>query len=345
LITLDNNLMQLMNMKSFKIIYRISVLSFLLILSGCQEEEFEFGEVSAPIISSVTTNVASVGDPDYGSGDVAFDLQGEDIINYIIYAGDGRSESFKFDGDAKAVINYAPPGFNTYTYTIVAVGIAGATTSTTGEVTVFTDLDETTKGIFEILAGSITTNSSKAWRLDAGDEPGFYGVGPGGPNLPQNDGDLVYWWAPTSADFNEDCLLNDELTFNFDLDSFSISMSTDNMGDTWYHDDYTPGIPGGSNTAECFDTTPPAVSAAVVNAGSELLPELTTDKAIQLGDDGFMGLYIGTATRKYEILSIDCNLLALRIFYFDDEEDRLNSWYLRFRAVEDATDCGVVLPN
>ncbi len=334
-----------MNMKSFKTIYRISVLSFLMILCGCQEEEFEFGSVNAPTISSVTASVPNQGDADYGTGNVLFDLQGEDIITYIIYPGNGSSQSFKFDGDSKVTINYAAPGFNTYNYTIVAVGIGGTTTSTSGEVTVFTDLDETTKTIFALLSGSTTVDSSKTWKLDAGDEPGFYGVGPGGTNLPQNDGDLVYWWAPTSADFNEDCLFNDELTFSFDLNNFTLSMSTDNMGDTWYHDDYTPGIPGGSNTAECIDAAPPAVSVAITNANSELLPEFTTDKAIELGGDGFMGLYIGNATRKYEILAIDCNTVSLRIFFFDDEEARDNSWYLRFRAVEDATDCGVVLPN
>ncbi|MBQ4802563.1 hypothetical protein J8L88_06810 [Aquimarina sp. MMG015] len=332
-------------MKNFKYVFNISIVSLILIVCGCQEEEFEFGDISAPTISSVLAEAPSLGDPEYGTGNVFFDLQGEDIITYIIYTGDGRSESFKFDGNAKAMINYAAPGINTYTYTIIAVGIGGITSSTTGEVTVFTDLDDTTKSIFGLLAGSTTADSSKTWKLDAGDEPGFYGVGPGGVNVPQNDGDLVYWWAPTSADFNEDCLFNDELTFNFDLENFTLSMSTDNMGDTWYHDDYTPGIPGGSNTAECLEATPPSVSVSITNAGSELLPEFTTDRAIELGGDGFMGLYIGNATRTYEILSIDCNLVSLRIFFFDDEEDRFNAWYLRFRAVEDATDCGITLPN
>ncbi|MBW1297104.1 hypothetical protein [Aquimarina litoralis] len=332
-------------MKNFKYIYSIGVLSLLFTIWSCQEEEFEFGELSAPKINSVTANVASQGDPDYGTGNVFFDLQGEDIITYIVYTGDGRSETFRFDGNSQAMINYAAPGINTYTYTIIAVGIAGTTSSTTGEVTVFTDLDDTTKAIFGLLAGSTTADSSKVWKLDAGDEPGFYGVGPGGSNVPVNEGDLVFWWAPTSADFNEDCLFNDELTFHFNLENFTLSMSTDSMGDTWYHDDYTPGIPGGSDTAECIENMPPAISAAIVNANSELLPEFTTDKAIELGGDGFMGLYIGNAARRYEILSIDCNLVALRIFFFDDDENRENAWYLRFRAVEDATDCGITLPN
>lgn len=323
----------------------VTLLSLGVFFTGCTEEEFEFGDLNAPKIDAVNIDVPQEGDADYGSGDVTYNLNGEGIIKYIIYPGDGSSKTFNYDGNQGAVINYAAPGINTYGYTIVAIGVGGTTSTTTGDVEVFTDLDETTKAIFEILSGSIDGDSSKTWILDAGDEPGFYGVGPGGPNVPVNEGDLVYWWAPTDADFNEDCILNDQLTFNFNASSFTLSLSTDAMGDTWYHDDYTPGIPGGSDTAECIDNAPPAASAAIVSVTSDLLPEFTTSRAIELGGDGFMGLYIGTAPRTYEILSIDCNTVALRIFFFDDDEDRENAWYLRFRSLEDATGCGVEIPT
>lgn len=330
-------------MKTIKKLLKASMLLVAIALIGCAEEEFSFGAIESPVINSIETTQPATTDADFGSGEVTFKINASNALSYLFYPGDGSSRFLNLsDLDANNSFKhvYSTPGQNDYDYTLVVNGQAGVSSNLEGAVTVFTALDDNTQAVIDILSG----NGTKAWKWDNSNQAGWYGVGPGGVNLPASGGDLQYWWAPSGPEFGDnDCLFNDQLVFTLDAATQALTLQVENQGDTFYHDDYTAGIEGGSNTAECLDLVTEPTNVTVGNIDSELLEELTTGISLELGGDGFLSFYIANSPRKYEILDIDCNSFSTRIFFWDDEEDRFNAWYQRFTTVVEDTDCTAVV--
>ncbi|HSQ47416.1 MAG TPA: hypothetical protein VLM44_10930, partial [Lutibacter sp.] len=120
-------------MKNIK--YILTFLSLALIFSSCEEENQEFGDIITPTNVQITAVLAGAdannpfGD---GSGIVTFKVNADNAITYkFVYEG---TEIVAASGSK--TYTFGTTGTNKYNVTAIAVGTAGASSSTTMEVEV-----------------------------------------------------------------------------------------------------------------------------------------------------------------------------------------------------------------
>ena len=128
--------------------------------SACQEEDQEFGPVTAPSNLSVSFEVvgANADNPQGdGSGFVIFSATANDAITYRFNFGDNTDVEVSPSGEITH--RFTQTGVNSYTVAIIATGTGGAATSTTISLDVFSAFDDPEAKIF--LAGG--EGQSKTW--------------------------------------------------------------------------------------------------------------------------------------------------------------------------------------
>ncbi|WP_431244811.1 hypothetical protein ACQ9BO_11500 [Flavobacterium sp. P21] len=211
-----------------KIILKIVSLFAIVLMMGCQNDDFTFGSIDSPTNLKVTaeiigkTTATPNGD---GSGTVKFTAKADGAISYKYVYSDGTS-----DNAPNGVITkrFTKTGVNTYTVTVIASGKGGVSTTTTTDVTVRSDFSDAEAVQF------LTGGTSKKWYWSAS-EAGHLGVG-------QNDGDATknyygnYYQAgawekagsPTSG-----CLYENELTFS--LEGGQLKFQLNNGGATFFN--------------------------------------------------------------------------------------------------------------
>ncbi|HEX8014121.1 MAG TPA: glycoside hydrolase family 16 protein, partial [Flavobacterium sp.] len=196
---------------SKKIIIKIVFLFAILLMTGCQKDDYAFGKITAPSNIQITAEIVGktaaepYGD---GSGIVKLVATGDDVISYKYVFSDGTSENSPSGHFDK---RFTKTGINKYIVTAVAYGKGGIATNTTIEVEVLSNFSDPDAVNF------LTGGTSKKWYWSAS-EPGHLGVG-------QNDGDATknyyanYYQAgifekagsPASS-----CLYENVLTFSLD---------------------------------------------------------------------------------------------------------------------------------
>ncbi len=281
----------------------------LLFVTGCDNEEYAFGDITAP--SDLTIAATVVGqDTDNPFGD------GSGIVNFVASASDAITYRYSFDDGTSEISpsgrltkRFTQVGTTTYGVTVVATGTAGVATTTTTEVTVnstFTDAEAV-----NLLAG----DGSKTWYW-AADEPGHLGVGQNDDNAEANYFANFYQAAPFEKDGAEEslCLYQDELTFSRDGDQLFYQLN--NFGQTYFNASYE-GVAGGSAGFDfCYDFALDGDPELVTLAPSESfvignnVPGQTRGTLLNFTEGGFMSYYIGATT--YEILSLTENRLVVR---------------------------------
>jgi hypothetical protein len=132
-------------MKNIKNIY-IVLLSMTIAFLGCQEKEYEFGDIIAP--SSIVINAEVIGqdvnDPDLANGD------GSGTVKFTVSADNASSYVYYFNGVAVASPSgilskrFSKVGTNIYTVVVNANGTGGVSTTKSMDIEVyssFTDLE------------------------------------------------------------------------------------------------------------------------------------------------------------------------------------------------------------
>ncbi|WPO77360.1 glycoside hydrolase family 16 protein [Flavobacterium sp. KACC 22761] len=292
-----------------KIILKIVSFFAIVLMMGCQNDDFTFGSIDSPTNLKVTaeiigkTTAAPNGD---GSGTVKFTAKADGAISYKYVYSDGTS-----DNAPNGVITkrFTKTGVNTYTVTVIASGKGGVSTTTTTDVTVRSDFSDAEAIQF------LTGGTSKKWYWSAS-EAGHLGVG-------QNDGDATknyygnYYQAgpwekagsPTSS-----CLYENELTFS--LESGQLKFQLNNGGATFFNAAFESvgGGSSGSDACLAYDTSgkktvslSPSESVVMKNPNHATQ---TRGTMMNFSDGGFMGYYIGQSS--YEILSITANRMVVR---------------------------------
>ncbi|WP_343618517.1 family 16 glycosylhydrolase [Flavobacterium sp.] len=294
---------------SNKLIIKIVSLFTILLMTGCQKDDYTFGSINAPSNLKVTAEiVGKTADDPYGdgSGTVKFTAVADNAISYKYVYSDGTSDNAP---NGKITKRFTKTGVNTYTVTVVATGKGGSASNTTIDVEVKSDFSD------DQAVQLLTGGSSKKWYWAAG-EPGHLGVG-------QNDGDATknfyanYYQAgpfekagsPTSS-----CLYENVLTFS--LDGEQLKFQLDNGGSTFFNAAFS-SVAGGSGPDDaCLSYNTSGVKTVSLSPSESVVmsnPDHATQTrgtTMNFSDGGFMGYYIGQSS--YEILSITANRMVVR---------------------------------
>lgn len=300
-------------MKNLKYIV-IFLLGIQLVFSGCEEDNYELGELITPTNVDVTFELVGVdsenpyGD---GSGIVDFMATADNEITFNYIFGDGKDNEIAADG--KISHQFSKNGVNTYNVTVIAVGTGGVSASKTIQVEVFSSFAD--DEALEFLTGG----SSKTWYW-AADQPGHVGLG---PNFEDPGKTFAFWYQ--AAPFEKTCMYNAEFVFTKTDDGEMTFEQT--AGPAYIPGTYAGKI--GVNADECYgeDVVPslygvknvsfsPASSIATVDGGYR-------GTSMSFSDGGFMCWYVGVS--EYEIIEVTENILMVRV-----EEDGEFAWYHTF---------------
>ncbi|HEY0046232.1 MAG TPA: family 16 glycosylhydrolase [Flavobacterium sp.] len=288
---------------------------------GCQEENYEFGDLKAPtnlqvtreIVGATTENPA--GD---GSGLVNFTATADNAISYQYIIGSTVINSPSGIVEHRFTQN----GTNTYTVTVVAHGTGGISTSTSFEITVKSNFSDPETVAF------LTGGDSKTWYWAAA-ELGHLGVGPNNTDPAVNYYGNYYQATPfeKAGSPSSSCLYENVLTFS--LDGSEISYNLDNGGQTFFNASYEGVVGGSAGSDNCYDFNTSGEKTVALSPSESVLvttnPTRTTGTTMTISDGGFLGYYIGTST--YEILSITENRMVVRAIMGNDAG---LAWYHTF---------------
>lgn len=300
-------------MKNLKYIV-ILLLGFQLVFSGCEEDNYQLGELITPTNVDVTFEVVGTdsenpyGD---GSGVVNFSATADNEITFNYIFGDGKDNKIAADGNISH--QFSKNGVNTYNVTVIAVGTGGVSASKTVQVEVFSSF--TDDEALELLTGG----SSKTWYW-AADQQGHVGLG---PNFEDPQKTFAGWYQ--AAPFEKTCMYDAEFVFTKTADGGMTFEQTAGVAfipgtyagkigvaaDECYGEDVVPTLYGVKNVS--FS---PASSIATVDGGYR-------GTSMSFSDGGVMCWYVGVST--YEIIEVTENILRVRI-----EEDATYAWYQTF---------------
>ena len=208
-------------MKNIKNIY-IVLFSMTIAFLGCQEKEYEFGDIIAP--SSIVINAEIIGqdvnDPDLANGD------GSGIVNFTVSADNASSYVYYFNGVASASPSgifskrFSKVGTNIYTVVVKANGTAGVSTTKSMDIEVyssFTDIEA------ENFLSGANIGDSKKWYWQA-DVDVHVGLGPVTEDY--GGGEFAYeaWWNGIKAwDSEKACMYDNEFVFTRTADGILLN--------------------------------------------------------------------------------------------------------------------------
>ena len=305
------------------------LITTILMLIGCQEEDNSFGDLTAPTNLVIEADIQGVDNANPygdGSGLVIFEAHADNAISYKYVFSDGTSQNSPSGVYQK---RFTQTGINQYTVTVIASGKGGVETNTSMTVEVRSDFTDEEAITF------LTGGASKNWYWSAS-EPGHLGVGPNNSDESQNYYGFYYQAAPweKAASSDSDCLYENVLTFTKDGELLKYQLN--NGGSTFFNSAFK-SVGGGSNGGDdlclTFDTSgekivslSPSESVVTMNANAATQ---TRGTLMNFSDNGFMGYYIGQST--YEILSITANRMVVRAIMGSDPS---LAWYHTFTTTQ-----------
>lgn len=339
-------------MKKFKYIIGLFLLTSTLFIA-CQEEDQEFGDVTAPSNVVITFEVVGQdatnpnGD---GSGLVNFTVTADNALSYVFTFGDNSDSQVAPGGETTH--RFTQLGLNSYNVSVTAYGTGGASSNSAVTIDVFSAFDDIQARSFLTSAPitqdgngddviNVSSPVSKTWVLDDS-RTGHLGVGPSAAFDIQIFGAPSQYYYPsffaagpgTFCGNPGDCFCDDELIFTMNPDG-SMTYLLDNKGSTFFNGNPAHqaivGGAGGGDACFAFDTsTVSTVSLAPTSENWD--PAIALDPSfdprgtvLNFSDGGFMSYYISTSS--YEIITITETELYVRA---QDGADANLVWYLRF---------------
>ena len=316
-------------MKNIKNIY-IVLFSMTIAFLGCQEKEYEFGDIIAP--SSIVINAEIIGQDAAnpygdGSGSVKFTVNAVNASSYVFFFN-GVSEKAP---SGELLKRFSRVGINNYNVVVKANGTGGVSTTKSIDIEVyssFTDLEAE-----NFLSGS-NIGDSKKWYWQA-DVDVHVGLGPVTDDY--GGGEFAYeaWWNGIKAwDSEKACMYDNEFVFTRTADGITFEQT---VGPS-----FVPGTYAGSLGVAgdiCHDETVatsmfglkqvsfgPSTSKAAIEGSYDNEDYRRT--SFEISDNGFMGWLVGSST--YDIISISNDELFVRIIEAGDGY----AWYHRFTSTK-----------
>jgi beta-glucanase (GH16 family) len=309
---------------SKKIILKLVSLFTILLMMGCQKDDFTFGDINTPTNLKVTAEIiGKTTDTPYGDGSglVKFVGSAENAISYKYVYPDGTSDN---SPNGKITKRFTKTGVNNYTVTLVASGKGGVVSTTTIDVEVQSDFSD------DEAVQLLTGGTSKKWYW-AASEPAHLGVGPNNTDPMKNAIPDYYQAGPfeKAASPTSSCLYENVLTFSLDGDQLKYQL--DNGGATFFNKAY--GSVGGQTLTEdtCLPYDVSGVKTVSLSPSESVImanpkhAEQSRGTTMNFSGDGFMGYYIGQSS--YEILSITANRMVVRAVMGNDPS---LAWYHTF---------------
>ncbi|WKL48212.1 family 16 glycosylhydrolase [Flavobacterium pectinovorum] len=317
-----------------KIIIKIVSLFTILLMAGCQKDDFAFGSIDTPTNLQVTVEIvgktADAPDGD-GSGMVKLTATADNAISYKYVFSDGTSEN---SPNGKFTKRFTKTGVNTYTVTLIATGRGGVASNITLDVTVLSNFSDDEAVQF------LTGGTSKKWYWSAS-EVGHLGVGPNNTD-PEKNAIPDYYKAgafekagsPTSS-----CLYDNELIFSLDGDQLKYQLN--NGGATFFNAAFA-SVAGGSGPSDsCLTYDAGGIKTVSLSPSESVVTKnpnpstQTRGTMMNFSDNGFMGYYIGQ--NSYEILSITANRMVVRAVMGGDAS---LAWYHIFTTTKPVQNTG-----
>ena len=332
-----------------KNIINIYILLFSLAIAfiGCQEKEYEFGDIIAP--SSIVINAEVIGqdvnDPDLANGD------GSGTVKFTVNADNASSYVYYFNGIAEASPSgilskrFSKVGTNKYTVVVKANGTGGVSTTKSMDIEVyssFTDLEA------ENFLSGANIGDSKKWYWQA-DADLHVGLGPVTDDY--GNGEFAYegWWNDIKAwDSEKACMYDNEFVFTRTTNGLTFEQT---MGPAFVPGAYAEAI--GIAGQQCHDETVatnifgiksvsfgPSTSKAAIEGtygeDAQGQPKPYRGTTFNISDGGFMGWLVGSST--YDIISVSDDELIVRIIQAGDGF----AWYHKFTSTKPTQDAGYV---
>jgi len=306
-------------MKNIKYITGLILVLFLVV--GCEEANYEFGDVIAPTNINITAEVVGQntenpnGD---GSGMVNFSATADNAISYkFVYNG---VESVSPSGETTYA--FSDVGVATYTVTVIAIGTGGTTSNAIIEVDVLA-LYEATDDLKELLYGYVAdTETSKEWRIKA-ETVGHMGVGPA-------EETSSIWWSAPEYDKAATGMYDDRYIFKSD-GTFEINTNNTNEDQTGtifgqatpldadFGDQGLTPNDGGEHENYAKDDY----------SGQWFLTAPSEQETLTLTDAGFIGFYVG-GSGSYSIISRNSTEMLLKTIGNDG-----NAWFFILTSEEE----------
>lgn len=193
----------------------LKLLMALLIVSSfqaCQEDDVEFGDITAPsnLVVTVELQGQDAENPNGdGSGVAILRADADNAISYQ-YVFNGATSSAPA---GERTFNFSVLGLNTYDVTAIAFGTGGASTSVTIQVEILSTYEPPAD-----LLTMLTNDSSRTWRIKS-EAPSHFGLGEIG-------GDLNGFFAAPPNDKEGVGMYDDRYIFNIDGTFTHITDST-----------------------------------------------------------------------------------------------------------------------
>jgi hypothetical protein len=159
--------------------YYLSILFLsLIVLTSCEQENYEFGPISTPSNLEVSFDIVGADENNpYGDG--------SGVVHFIATANNAINYQFIIDGETAAVSSsgvfqrtFYNIGVNTYDIIVLATGTAGNASSTAFSIEVLATYTPPAA-----LIQALTGGSSKTWRVKS-EERDHLGLGPVGGAIP-----------------------------------------------------------------------------------------------------------------------------------------------------------------
>ena len=327
-------------MKKIKNIY-IVLFSSLIAFLGCQENNYEFGEVVAPSNIVITAEILGADDNNPygdGSGTVNFTSNADTASSYVYY----------FDGEAEASPSgilskrFSKAGVNTYRIVVKANGTAGLASTKSIEIEVFSSFSDVETENF--LSGA-NIGDSKKWYWQA-DVDIHVGLGPVTDDY--GNGEFAYeaWWNGIKAwDSEKSCMYDNEFVFTRTANGLTFEQT---VGPAFVPATYAEylGIAGNQCHDESVATKMfglktvsfgPSTSKAGTEGSYNNIPYKGT--TFKISDGGFMGWFVGSST--YDIVYITNDELMVRVIE-DPATGEGAAWYQKFTSTKPVKGAGGV---
>ncbi|MCG1037771.1 glycoside hydrolase family 16 protein [Polaribacter sargassicola] len=319
-------------MKKNKNIY-IVLFSLLAVFYGCQENEYEVGDLVAPSNILISAEVVGVDDDNlYGDG--------TGVVNFTVTADNASSYVYYFDGVAEVspsgvlTKRFSKVGVNVYTVVIKANGTGGVSSTETIDVEVFSSFSDVDA---ENLLSGTNIGDSKKWYWQA-DKSLHVGLGPVTDDY--GNGEFAYeaWWSGIQAwDDEKSCMYDNEFVFTRTASGITFEQT---VGPAFVPGTYAGVLGVGGD--QCHDET---VVTSMFGVKSVSFSPSTSKAALegtynnesyrgttfQISEGGFMGWYVGAST--YDIISVTNDELIVRIIE-DPASGSGAAWYHKFTSTK-----------
>ena len=321
-------------MKKIKNIY-IILFSVLTAFFGCQEKEYEFGDVITPSNIVITANIAGVdtnnpyGD---GTGFVDFTVTADNALSYKFNYGDGT----EIESVPSGIVTkrFSITDINTYTVIVTAIGTGGVTSTTSVDLTVYSSFEDIEA--VALLAGT-QIGDSKTWYWQA-DKALHVGLGPVTDDYGNGEFAWEAWWNGIQAwDTEKSCMYDNEFVFTVTQDGLTFEQT---VGPAFVPGTYAGYLGVGGD--QCHDETVATTMFGVKNvtfapSSSKAALEGTYDDvpyrktSFEISDGGFMGWFVGSST--YDIISISDDEMTVRVIE-DAASGSGAAWYHKFTSTK-----------